>query len=152
MDAAYFAVSAGFCDCTCLNTCHTRNASAAAAAAAGCGTCLLRSLAQTAASYGRLEVCVRLVEAGSPWPSGKGAKAGGGDVVSLLTNSKLCKQRQLKVRYDTDSAVVNTLCWGCCVEGVSTDLQLAKAQVKVFKHTYCMHKAARLKVHKCVYV
>lgn len=53
---------------------------------------------QAAAIYGRLEVCVRLVEAGSPWPSGKGSKSGGGDVVALLTGSKLCKQRQLKVR------------------------------------------------------
>lgn len=52
---------------------------------------------QAAAIYGRLEVCVRLVEAGSPWPSGKGSKSGGGDVVALLTGSKLCKQRQLKV-------------------------------------------------------
>lgn len=52
---------------------------------------------QVAASYGRLEMCIRLVEAGSPWPSGKGAKAGGGDVVALLAGSKLCRQRQLKV-------------------------------------------------------
>lgn len=52
---------------------------------------------QAAASWGKLEMVVRLVEAGSPWPTGKGSKAGGGDVVTLLTNSRLCKQRQLKV-------------------------------------------------------
>lgn len=56
------------------------------------------SLPQVAASWGKLEVCVRLVEAGSPWPAGKGAKAGGGDVVALLAGSKQCRQRQLKVR------------------------------------------------------
>ena len=61
-------------------------------------TVLLLLCTQLAASYGRLEMCIRLVEAGSPWPSGKGAKAGGGDVVALLAGSKLCKQRQLKVR------------------------------------------------------
>jgi hypothetical protein len=55
------------------------------------------AVAQAAALWGRLETCVRLVEAGSPWPTGKGAKSGGGDVVTLLANSKLCKQRQLKV-------------------------------------------------------
>jgi hypothetical protein len=84
---------------------------------------------QAAAIYGRLEVCVRLVEEGSPWPSGKGSKSGGGDVVALLTGSKLCKQRQLKVRAvltvslvasgraDSDLRTVTCVCGRACWAG-----------------------------------
>jgi hypothetical protein len=52
---------------------------------------------QVAANYGQLEACVKLVEKGAAWPTGRGAKAAGGDVVTLLVNSKACKKRNLKV-------------------------------------------------------
>jgi hypothetical protein len=52
---------------------------------------------QVAANYGQLEACVKLVERGAAWPTGRGAKAAGGDVVTLLVNSKACKKRNLKV-------------------------------------------------------
>jgi hypothetical protein len=44
---------------------------------------------------------VKLVERGASWPTGRGAKAAGGDVVTLLVGSKACKKRNLKVRCDT---------------------------------------------------
>jgi hypothetical protein len=58
--------------------------------------CLSFSL-QVAANYGQLEACVKLVENGAAWPTGRGAKGAGGDVVTLLVNSKACKKRNLKV-------------------------------------------------------
>ncbi|WIA18829.1 hypothetical protein OEZ85_003509 [Tetradesmus obliquus] len=54
---------------------------------------------QVAANYGQLEACVALVEAGAAWPTGRGAKAAGGDVVTLLVGSKACKKRNLKQSY-----------------------------------------------------
>lgn len=60
---------------------------------------LLFHCKQVGAHYGQLEACVRLIELGAKWPRGKGAKAAGGDVVTMLANSRRVQQRNLKVCY-----------------------------------------------------